>query len=123
MFKITWRKHQKQHDYILGHVTELPDHHCHFLIGRLGNGKFHVSLPSRGIDNHTKRLIFRDANIARDFCEDFLNHNITTIVSYQISELQRTNREFLKSIAYYQNFLVQHKTEIDKMKLPALVQV
>lgn len=115
MFKIKWRKHQKYNDYIIGMVEQLPDHYCQFLIGRLDSLKFHISLPTRGNENLSKRLILRDANVARDFCEDFLNHNLKEIVNYQLKEMQRTNMDSIKSVQYYQNFLVQYQKNIEKI--------
>ena len=105
--KITWNTHPRfKKTTILGVTRELPDNQCVFTIIKLEDSNFLAILPLIDADR-SKRFIFRDAETARDFCEDFLNYNCSSIIHNQIKQMEKgIGLKFQKSVQYYQEQLV-----------------
>jgi hypothetical protein len=102
---IIWKRNISSVESIIGICPILPDTFCNFHIMRLASDKFWVALPGISTDFLSKRLILRDAQIARQFCLDYLNHNTKSIVEHQISEMKRRSSPSIKSRTYYETFL------------------
>lgn len=60
-----------------------------------------------GADNLTKTIMLHDPDIARTFCEDYLNNNLRDIIKNQISEMKRRSIKGEKPPAYYERFLFE----------------
>lgn len=104
-FELKWRKHQADKNCIEGICDWLPDQFCRFVIKKNSHGKFWVMLPTFSTENFTKQIILRDPNVAREFCHDFLNYNIKTILQNQIHEMSRRSVKGDKPQSYYQSML------------------
>lgn len=107
---IRWKKSETQKETIIGICPELPDNFCHFSIRRISPEKFTITLPGYFSENHFRQLIFRDPEIARTFCLDYLHHNLNFIIQNQISEMKRRSYASIKPISYYENQLLNYKS-------------
>ena len=114
---IKWKRHPAQNDCIIGWAEELPDNMCQFAIIRLSHNKFWVMLPAMGTTNFNKRLVLRDADVARQFCQDYLDHNLKEIISNQISEMNRRSLKGFKPPIYYENLLRRMEHHIEQHKI------
>ena len=106
--KITWKRHPEYPSIIIGNNERLPDQFCQFSIEKLEDHKFWVILPSFGFDGVQKKLILREAEAAKEFCEDYLNHNWKDIVRHQIKEMRRRAMKGYKTAVYYETFLEEN---------------
>jgi hypothetical protein len=105
--KLTWRRHPVYRENIIGICEELPDNFCNFSMAKCSEEQFQVSIPGLGSENISKRFVFKDADIAREFCEDYLNNNVKEIVRYQIDQMKRTSMNGIKPVSYYTQFISQ----------------
>lgn len=103
--KIIWHKHPSEKDTIIGICDELPDSYSQFSIRRMSKDSFWAIPATLIMDSIGTKLILRDAETAKDFCEDFLNTNIKTIVRYQIRHMKESSAKTEKSVFYYENIL------------------
>ncbi len=57
------------------------------------------------VETTTKRLCLREAETAKDFCEDYLNNNIREVLHYQIREMEGSSATAVKTAGYYRALL------------------
>jgi len=115
---LKWRKHPQHKNAIIGEAEELPDNKCWFIIAKLRDGNFWVMLPAMRMEEYDRRIIIREAETARDICEDFLNYNLVAIIQHQMREMKNTNLQPIKSPAYYDGLLQRYHKLIEEHKTP-----
>lgn len=116
--RLNWKKHPLYKDVIIGMAEELPDNMSHFSMMRIDNDHFWVILPAMGSGNFNKRFIFRDPNVARAFCEDYLNYNLREIIKNQIQEMERRSLKTHQPPQYYKNLIIKLEKLMEQHKTP-----
>lgn len=116
---LKWRRHPEYPiRVIIGQADELPDSRCWFLIVKLNNGDFSIQLPALRSEALDKRFIMRDAKIAREFCEDYLNYNLKEIIKNQLREMRNTNQHPMQPPKHYEMLLQKYERLMENHKTP-----
>lgn len=103
--KLEWNKSPRERGTFIGICEELPDSYCHFTVKRLSPDLYWIIPPTLIIESVDSKLMVRDNEIAKDFCEDFLNYNIKAILRRQITEMKGSNAQTIKPVWHYERLL------------------
>ncbi len=99
---LKWKRIKK--NAIQGENDFLPDNQCFFEIHKTEDNRYFISLAGRGIENMNHKIIVDCPEFAREFCENYLNDNLTQILRYQAKEISRKYVPSQESASYYENF-------------------
>ncbi|MBI3136061.1 MAG: hypothetical protein HYZ14_15395 [Bacteroidetes bacterium] len=106
-YRLEWFKDNSRPTFRVGICEELPDAYCNFTIEKLSPDLYQAIPPTLIIESTQNKLLFREYEIAQDFCEDFLNHNLKSVLRHQISNMKGSNAPTQKSVRYYENLMDQ----------------
>jgi len=116
--KLKWSEHKTLKGQFIGECDALPDYLCNFWINEKSKQDYNVGLPFIGSTNLSLQFPFRDFEVAKLFCSDYLERNIREIVKHQIQDMNSRNYVSCQPVSYYNELLalLENATDVKAKK-------
>lgn len=101
--KLSWEIFLSDKTKAIGMCEDLPDSYSTFTVIKLSDEAYWAIPPTLRAD--ANKIILRDKEIAKDFCNDFLNNNLKEIIRFQIKSMKGSSAATQNSLRHYEDFL------------------